>query len=647
MRHTRIASLGVPAMIAAFLLAVGLPAALGQTQGSGLESALAGSKLTADGASGGASAAAEPKVLSDGQGSLEVKVGSAAPGPVISQDDALDIEATDIPAVEVIRALADMTKLNVVVGDKCNSHLVHIALHGRTARDIIESVCNAASPPLSLREKDGILYIGTGATSVSAGSSGDIDPKLPIGLASLTPDKNANANGELDPSNIVTRTYDCQFVQPGELCDVFGGFCLPGATAYYTDEKRGDPRSFRKPSERSHATAAASQGRNAFFDDTFFSMAGGLGPGDLAQQYGGGYGGRGGGGGYGGGGRGGGGGYGGRGGGGYGGGGYGGGGYGGGGYGGGGYGGGGYGGGGYGGGGYGGGGYGGGGFGGGFLRPQGVTDLIGVNELNALIIRGTPEGIDQMIEVLREIDKPAKQVVIEVQVVDVTFTGDNNIGVNWAIAGPNMTMTAAYGGDVGGNLSIGYVNKDFRVLFNSLFTDQRGEVVSSPRILAMNNTDAYIDVYEEIPQFYPERGTDIAGNIIITWTEGEPVTFGTDLYVRPRINSDNSVTMFLSPMFTELGQRVTPGSGDFAFTTYGTVDRSFSTMVRVRDGQTVVLGGLTRRREDDQRFKVPGLGDIPIIGGLFQGRARRTENSELLWFVTPRVVHDFDQPLEL
>jgi type II secretory pathway component GspD/PulD (secretin) len=125
------------------------------------------------------------------------------------------------------------------------------------------------------------------------------------------------------------------------------------------------------------------------------------------------------------------------------------------------------------------------------------------------------------------------------------------------------------------------------------------------------------------------------------------VDFGTSLWVRPRINADNSVTLYLSPQFQELGQRVTPGSGDFAFTAYGTVNRSFSTMLRVRDGQTIVLGGLTRRREDNQTFKVPGLGDIPIIGGLFQGHARRTENSELLWFVTPRVVHDFEQPLEL
>jgi type II secretory pathway component GspD/PulD (secretin) len=372
---------------------------------------------------------------------------------------------------------------------------------------------------------------------------------------------------------------------------------------------------------------AAPTSRNTGYDDGFrYNMASNGGYGDSFEQFGGG--------GYGGGGFGGGG-YGGRGGGGFGGGGYGG-------RGGGGFGGGG----GYGGGGFGGGGgYGGGGFY--LIRPPGLVGVIGVAELNALILRGTAEAIDQMVEVLREIDKPAKQVVIEVQVVDVTFTGDDNVGANWAISGPNFSMSANYGGDVGGNLAIGFVDNDFRLLFQSLFTDQRGEVVSSPHILAMNNTLAYIEVNETIPTFTPTRDTDIGGNIIITWEQDDEVSTGTSLSVMPRINADNSVTMYLEPYFSELGRRVTAGSGDFETVDFGTIDRSFGTMVRVKDGQTVVLGGLTRRRFDDQEFRVPALGEIPILGDLFKGHAKRTEDSELLWFVTPRVVRDFDEPLDL
>jgi type II secretory pathway component GspD/PulD (secretin) len=163
----------------------------------------------------------------------------------------------------------------------------------------------------------------------------------------------------------------------------------------------------------------------------------------------------------------------------------------------------------------------------------------------------------------------------------------------------------------------------------------------------MNNTYAYIELTETIPTFVPTRDTDIGGNIIITWEEGDEVETGTYLSVMPRINADNSVTMYLTPEFSELGRRVTAGSGDFETVTYGTVERMFETIVRVKDGQTVVLGGMSRRRLDDQEFKVPGLGDIPILGDLFKGHAKSTQDSELLWFVTPRVVRDFDEPLDL
>ncbi|MBP7561051.1 MAG: hypothetical protein KBA64_11270 [Armatimonadetes bacterium] len=595
-------------------------------QGTDLEGALEASRIAPPIEGEGAEVPAVDSAMS---GSLQILSREAASSPAIGPEDPLDVEAMDISSVEVIRNLAEMTGLDVIVGDNCEGHLGYIQVRGRSARDIIQMVAAQSEPPLTVKDDDGVLMVQPGG---SRSVSGPDSPELRAvpDFTTVSPLTGSNTGGSssvgLGPDDeIIIRTYECKFIQPSQVADMCGGITLRPTMDYYRElaGPNGLPhKDIRRalhgkaPYPQSPRVPTVSTDRNRFFDDSFYSMASAGGYGDSFEQYGG-YGG----GGYGGGGRGG--------------------------YGGGGYGGG-YGGGGYGGG-YGGGGYGGGyGGGGGYmLRPQGLVGVIGVAELNALILRGTPEAIDDMIEVLREIDKPAKQVVIEVQVVDVTFTGEDNVGANWAIGGPNFSMSAQYGGDVGGNLAIGFVDGDFRLLFQALFTDQRGEIVSSPHILAMNNTYAYIELTETIPTFVPTRDTDIGGNIIITWEEGDEVETGTYLSVMPRINADNSVTMYLTPEFSELGRRVTAGSGDFETVTYGTVERMFETIVRVKDGQTVVLGGMSRRRLDDQEFKVPGLGDIPILGDLFKGHAKSTQDSELLWFVTPRVVRDFDEPLDL
>ncbi len=562
-----------------------------------------------------------PAAVTPGEGSVQVSTLDAVRPEEWERDTLLTLEADDVSTIDLIRYLAGMVHIDVIVTEGCEGVIPHIKVHDRTASEIIAMAASASRPALSIREQEGVLTV-----SASSQASGEVGAAPPEGreweltpmVGGESPSGSGSKTGEaISPEDVETRTYELQFIDPAAAAEMLGGVALRVQASVLS------PRAQQKSNTNANT---GRYGSESFFGGgagvSTYSMAG-LGEFGQIGGYGGGggYGGRGGGGGYGGRG-GGGGGYGGRGGGGYGGGGY-------------------------GGGGYGGGGYGGGGYGGTFFRPEGLIDVMGVVELNTLILRGTPEGIDQTIEVLRSIDRPAKQVLLEVQVVNVARSEDDNVGVNWALSGPNMTMTAQYGGDAVGNLNIGYVNGDARVLISALTTDNRGDIISSPRIVAMNNTPAYLYVGEIIPTFIPRRDTDIGGNIIVTWEEGDEIETGAELNVTPRINGDNSVTLYLAPTFTELGQRVVAGTGATETVSYRTLEREFETIVRVRDGQTVVIGGFTSHRVDDNRYKVPGLSEIPILGALFRGRSKTVTDSDLLWFFTPRIVHDYEEPPDL
>ncbi len=534
-------------------------------------------------------------------------------------DTLLSIDAESMQAVELINYLAKMAGLDIVVSPGCESTRVDtVTLRDRTAREIITAVAAYAQPPLSVTENDkGMLVIQPMGTATGPSPLGG-PPKYDL----ATMDKPLTAPGASaeasKPAEFETRTYQLQYLNVEPVAKMLGGQAYRLQSDFTSAIRQtGDylaARGFRN----AVAKAATNRIMRESAEQTpVFSMAG-LDSASFGQRGGnmggGNMGGRGGGGNWGGGNQGG-----------------------------------------RGGGGLGGGGLGGGGLGGGLGGGMGGNSFFGLDQLaalgvveqNTLILYGPPEEVARAIEVLRSIDKPAKQVLIEVQVVDVNLDRSKNLGVNWALTGPNMTMTAQYGGDSAGNLNIAFVNGDARVLISALTTDSRGDLISSPRIQAMNNTNAYIFVGEVIPTFIPQRSTDIGGNIIVTWEPGDDIETGVELSVTPQINADNSVTMLLEPSFEEVGAAVVAGSGDTATTTYRELQREFSTILRVRDGQTIVLGGLTRRRNDDNRYRVPGLADIPIIGALFRGRSQTISESELLWFVTPRVIHDFDEAPDL
>ena len=287
---------------------------------------------------------------------------------------------------------------------------------------------------------------------------------------------------------------------------------------------------------------------------------------------------------------------------------------------------------------------------------------------NTLIVNDIPEKIQAVRELVAELDKPVKQVLIDSRIVltednyardlgarfGVSFinrtnsklvTGSgssaastslavdvvngtrpltipdlsNRLGVNMPVVGGTAGTPASYG------LSI--LSGDFLVdlELSALQTEGRVEIVSSPRVVTQDGAPAEVWSGTEVP-------------IVTRDDEGkstlETVTAALRLNVTPRIAPNNMVDMELNINNDELGNNVSvAGQTSFTKNTSGV-----KTNVLVDNGETIVLGGVYKQRQAAKTDKVPLLGDIPVIGNAFKKNTREFKKNEMLIFVTPRIV---------
>jgi MSHA biogenesis protein MshL len=183
-----------------------------------------------------------------------------------------------------------------------------------------------------------------------------------------------------------------------------------------------------------------------------------------------------------------------------------------------------------------------------------------------------------------------------------------------------------------------FKNNNTTAAVNALKQQGIVEVIAQPRLRAMNNQTALIKVGTETP-FFSEtfQSTQTAGgNVTTSGDTITTITVGTILSITPQISDDEWVTVDISPVITSLvDTRVSPS----ASATAPVLDtKQASTLVRVRSGSTIVLGGLIQNEVSKNLRKVPFLGDIPFVGKLFTGTFESKVKKELVIFLTPTIV---------
>ena len=283
---------------------------------------------------------------------------------------------------------------------------------------------------------------------------------------------------------------------------------------------------------------------------------------------------------------------------------------------------------------------GGGGAGGGVLElPEGMTgdDIMAYLPQNALIVKGSQENIDSLREIVALLDQPTKQVEIATRFIEVDTGSEKDFGIDWSTSnGSFQFYNSGYAQASPTSNWVHFGRGRFDATLAAMITNDRATLLNEPRVVTQNNLAADIEFTTEIPVWTANTTFNSFGQPNTTY-QLNPVDVDNSLMVTPRINGDDSITMYLTPeLDDQAGNVVGPDGTSAPIITTEYVE----TQVNVQDGETVVIGGLVRKNEQINNKDTPILGKLPIIGALFRSDHRTTKNSELLIFVTPRIVRD-------
>ncbi len=279
-------------------------------------------------------------------------------------------------------------------------------------------------------------------------------------------------------------------------------------------------------------------------------------------------------------------------------------------------------------------------------------------------VTAEPKVLEQVEEYLYGIaESTQRQVLIDVQVVEVTLTDDLDLGVdleyapNWGVetAGVFARMItpglreASVAQSLApllneGGLSFGIARDDLGVVLTALAKQTDVRLVSTPRIATVNNHKAVIKVVRNEVFFVAEVENIITDDIVQQTTEFVPqiVPIGITLDVTPQISSESEILMHIHPSVSEIVDlRIQPTS-DPSLPQNGSLPvvdvRETDTVLRVPDEATIVMGGLVHSREFEQERRVPVLGQLPLIGTAFRRLATEERRTELVLFLTPKVM---------
>jgi type IV pilus assembly protein PilQ len=299
---------------------------------------------------------------------------------------------------------------------------------------------------------------------------------------------------------------------------------------------------------------------------------------------------------------------------------------------------------------------------------------------NALVVTDTPEGLSAAERLISELDRKPPQVLIETKVVSIDVNKTLQLGVEWEyanransgstfrvlgqrteVAGTELAETGGPGflgvrnnlegepeefvtqasksgargtgvslpGPQQAGISFGFINNSdiLTATLNALESDGQTKTLTNPKVITTNNQAARIQIGSQIPY----KTTTISGSGLAT----ETVTFlsvGFIIDVTPTINVDNRIRLKVRPEVSEVADaRISPP----------TIDTTVAeTEVMIKDGETLVIGGLVSEKMVETATKVPLLGDLPVLGVFFRSTSKDKRRKEILIFVTARVVPD-------
>ncbi len=264
---------------------------------------------------------------------------------------------------------------------------------------------------------------------------------------------------------------------------------------------------------------------------------------------------------------------------------------------------------------------------------------------NSVILTDIAPKIEQMRKVIRALDKDEKEVLIEARIIQINLDDKFKMGIDWKAIIPkfhDLTLdNTTHGFGLGDTVSpqsivsIGTLDQsDYSAVLSAISSLGKSKVLSSPSIAVVNNQEAKILVGTTKPYVTTTTTTTASGPA----TTAETVNFidvGVKLHVTPTVHDDGYITMKIKPEVSTATQSVmTSQKNEIPIVDTSEVD----TTIRVKDGVTIIIGGLIKDEITDTRNKVPVLGDIPILGRAFSHINKGNTKTEIVIFLTPHII---------
>ena len=289
------------------------------------------------------------------------------------------------------------------------------------------------------------------------------------------------------------------------------------------------------------------------------------------------------------------------------------------------------------------------------------------------VIGGSEHQIEMIKDFITQTDKKQPQAYLEVAVIELNESGSKTLQNNWTFL--SNTFSATFNGDTtqtdplhpifikGSGYEVWDVSGDEPELVNTLtpfkgpvnisyainyvVTNNKGRVVSNPRILITNGEEATIDVTQDYIESTESDQSAYTGGTIATRDYNIADDAGIQISITPFISPDGYVTLNITPEYSTILEQVTATDsvGTYVAATLLSHRNLDLKNVRIKDGETLVIGGMIGENEHKTISKVPVLGDLPIIGTLFRTTNSTKEKNEMVIMITPKIITDTEDAI--
>ena len=263
-----------------------------------------------------------------------------------------------------------------------------------------------------------------------------------------------------------------------------------------------------------------------------------------------------------------------------------------------------------------------------------------VNErANAIVMRDTPENVRMAEKLVASIDIAEPEVMMEVEVLEVTRSRLQQLGIAYPSSVKLSTPSKMVLNDLKNQNGDTITVSPLSVTLDALKTTSNANLLASPRIRARNREKAKVLIGSRVPVITTASSGSGTGGVVSN-TQVQYLDVGLTLDVEPTIYNDNDVAIKVSLEVSSITNRVTVGET----VAYEIGTRNFNTLLQLKDGETQILAGLIKDSDTHSASKIPGFGDIPVLGRLFSDHNTSHDKTEVVLSITPRIIRAKPRP---